>query len=449
MNSLVHFYGSCGCMGLARRVFDGMGARSAVSWNALVDGYVKCGEFETALGVFKMMQEAGSDVDGFTMLSVVGACAGLAALSLGVWAHVYVIRRCKEDVGGDVLMQNSLVDMYAKCGCVDMAWQVFSGMNRRDVASWNAMILGFAMHGRVKEALETFSSLCGAEGNHDVIKPTAISFTGVLTACNHGGMVGEGKRYFDMMRADYGIEPEIEHYGCLVDLLARAGLVEEAMDVVSAMPIKPDAVIWRSLLDGCSRKNASHVEVSELVARRAFDLEGGTASSGAYVLLSRVYASANRWDDVGLVRRLMEEKGVKKEPGCSSMEVDGVIHEFLAGDTSHPRSEEIYKMIEEVEKRLAAAGYRPDISQAPMIADVDDGKEQSLRLHSERLAIGFGLLCSRPGAPIRIMKNLRVCNDCHTVTKLISKVYGVEIIVRDRLRFHRFKDGACSCLDYW
>lgn len=433
-------------MGLARRVFDGMAVRSAVSWNALVDGYVKCCEFETALGVFKMMQEAGLDVDGFTMQSVVGACAGLAALSLGVWAHVYVIRRCKEDVGGDVLMQNSLVDMYAKCGCVDMAWQVFSSMNRRNVASWNAMILGFAMHGCVKEAVETFSSLC-AEGNH-VTKPTAISFTGVLTACNHVGMVSEGKRYFDMMKAEYGIEPEIEHYGCLVDLLARAGLVEEAMDVVSVMPMRPDAVIWRSLLDGCSRKNAS-VEVSELVARQAFDLGRGTASSGAYVLLSRVYASANRWDDVGLVRRLMEEKGVKKEPGCSSMEVDGVVHEFLAGDTSHPRSEEIYKMLEEVEERLAAADYRPDLSQAPMIAEVDDGKEHSLRLHSERVAIAFGLLCSRPGSPIRIMKNLRVCNDCHTVTKLISKVYGVEIIVRDRLRFHRFKGGACSCLDYW
>ncbi|KAK3027844.1 hypothetical protein RJ639_041478 [Escallonia herrerae] len=162
-----------------------------------------------------------------------------------------------------------------------------------------------------------------------------------------------------------------------------------------------------------------------------------------------LYAAANRWNEVGLLRKMMTDKGVRKEPGCSSIEIDGVDHEFFAGDTSHSQTKDIYQLLDVIEDRLGSIGYCPDVSQAPMVDETIDGKQQSLRLHSERLAIAFGLLNLKPGVPIRVLKNLRVCDDCHNVTKLISKMYNVDIIVRDRARFHHFRDGSCSCMDYW
>ncbi|KAI4373245.1 hypothetical protein MLD38_011390 [Melastoma candidum] len=177
---------------------------------------------------------------------------------------------------------------------------------------------------------------------------------------------------------------------------------------------------------------------------------GGEECSGVYVLLSRVYASAQQWNEVGLIRNLMMERGIAKEPGCSSMEINGVSHEFFAGDTSHPQTNSIYQTLYEIDEKLDAAGYLPDVSQAPMVEDeACDDKRNTLRLHSERLAIAFGLLNRKNGVPIRVFKNLRVCNDCHQVTKLVSRLYNMEIIVRDRTRFHHFKDGLCSCDDYW
>ncbi|KAI3863304.1 hypothetical protein MKW92_019786 [Papaver armeniacum] len=441
-NSLIHFYVSCGCLDLSVKVFEEMPERNLVSWNAMIDAFVQSGEFVAALRKFVEMQVL-FEPDGFTIQSLVTACGGLGTLSLGMWVHAYMLRNCDSIVQNDVLMNNSLVDMYCKCGSVEMARQVFDGMDKRDVTSWNSMILGFAMHGEIENALEAFDSMCEMKN----IMPNSITFIGVLSACNHGGMVCEGKNYFDLMVEVYKIEPRLEHYGCMVDLLARNGLINEALDLVSSMPIKPDVVIWRSLLDACCKRNAD-IELSEKVAKQVLASEEG-ASSGVYVLLSKIYASANRWEEVGLVRNLMSEKGIVKEPGCSSIELEGEFHRFISGDTSHPHTKEIYKTLNVIEQRLQSVGYVPDLSQATMIDELDDRKQNSLCLHSERLAIAFGLLKSRPGTPIRIFKNLRVCNDCHTVTKLISRLFEVDIVVRDRVRFHHFKDGFCSCKDYW
>ncbi|KAI3862060.1 hypothetical protein MKW92_042418 [Papaver armeniacum] len=441
-NSLIHFYVSCGCLDLSVKVFEEMPERNVVSWNAMIDAFVQSGEFVAALRKFVEMQEQ-FEPDGFTMQSLVTACGGLGTLSIGMWVHAYMLRNCDSIVQNDVLMNNSLVDMYCKCGSVEMARQVFDGMDKRDVTSWNSMILGFAMHGEIENALEAFDSMCEMKN----IMPNSITFVGVLSACNHGGMVCEGKNYFDLMVEVYKIEPRLEHYGCMVDLLARNGIINEALDSVSSMPIKPDVVIWRSLLDACCKRNAD-IEPSERVAKQVIASEDGV-SSGVYVLLSKIYASANRWEEVGLVRNLMSEKGIVKEPGCSSIELEGEFHRFISGDTSHPHTKEIYKTLNVIEQRLQSVGYVPDLSQATMIDELDDRKQNSLCLHSERLAIAFGLLKSRPGIPIRIFKNLRVCNDCHTVTKLISRLFDVDIVVRDRVRFHHFKDGFCSCKDYW
>lgn len=442
-NSLIHFYASCGVLECAQKVFDEMPERSSVSWNVMIDALVQLGEFDMALRLFSQMQNS-FDPDGYTLRSVISACASLGAFSSGMWAHAYILRASDASLGTDVLVNNSLVEMYCKCGMLDLAKQVFNGMLKRDVNSWNSMILGLAMHGHVESAMEHFDKMTKVEG----LMPNSITFVGILSACNHGGMVELGREYFDSMVKDYSIEPQLEHYGCLVDLLARRGLIEEALDLVSNMPAKPDVVIWRSLLDACCKKNAG-TQLSEEVAKMILESDGVT-SSGAYVLLSRVYASAARWSDVGLIRKLMIDKGIKKEPGCSSMEVNGVNHEFFAGDTSHPQRKDIYQVLDSINERLVAVGYRPDLSQAPLVEDEnEDRKQEALKLHSERLAIAFGLLHVKPGVPIRIFKNLRVCKDCHEVTKLITRIFNVEIIVRDRARFHHFKDGSCSCSDYW
>ncbi|XAR65137.1 hypothetical protein NMG60_11009116 [Bertholletia excelsa] len=443
-NSLIHFYASCGWLDDARDVFEKMPERSVVSWNVMIDALVQLGEFETAIKLFSEMQTSFKP-DGYALQSIIIACAALGALSSGMWAHAYLLKRCDFDVSGDVLMNSSLVDMYCKCGSLEIAKQVFHRMPLRNVSSWNSMILGLAMHGQAETAIEYFN-LMVAQG----LMPNSVTFVGVLSACNHRGMVAEGQKYFESMMRDYKIEPVLEHYGCLVDLLARAAFIEKALDIVSNMAIKPDAVIWRSLLDACCKKNAG-LELSEEVARQAMKSEPkGGVCSGVYVILSRVYAYAQRWNEVGLVRKLMTDKGVQKEPGCSSIEIDGVAHEFFSGDTSHPQTKQIYQILDVIDERLESIGYIPDISQAPLVDDeVNQGKKQSLRLHSERLAIAFGLLNMKPGVPIRVFKNLRVCSDCHNVTKLISRIYDVEIIVRDRARFHHFKHGTCSCKDYW
>ncbi|CAN8241112.1 unnamed protein product [Cochlearia groenlandica] len=452
-NGLIHFYGSCGCLDLARKVFDEMSQRrSIVSWNSMIDANVRAGEYGSALELFREMQRV-FEPDGYTMQSVLSACGGLGSLSLGAWAHAFLLRRCDVGFAMDVLIKNSLIEMYSKCGSLMMAEEVFCGMRKRDLATWNAMILAFATHGKAEEGFDCFENMV-REGKN-VVRPNSVTFVALLIACNHRGMVNKGRKYFDMMVKDYDIEPALEHYGCIVDLVARAGYITEAIDIVMSMPMKPDVVIWRCLLDACCKKSAS-VALSEEIARYIIETRDDYQSSdgnnsGAYVLLSRVYASASRWNDVGVIRKLMTEHGIKKSPGCSSIEINSVSHEFFAGDTSHPRTKQIYQQLTVIDDKLRSIGYVPDRSQAPLVdaSSNDSSKEYSLKLHSERLAIAFGLISLPPQTPIRIFKNLRVCNDCHEATKLISKVFNTEIIVRDRVRFHHFKDGSCSCADYW
>lgn len=443
-NSLIHFYASCGCSESARKVFDKMPDKSLVSWNVMIDALVQLGEFDEALKLFVEMESSSFEPDGYTVQSLINACACLGTLSMGMWAHANILRNCRMDSEFDVLVSNSLIEMYWKCGSLRMAMQVFQGMSRRNINSWNAIILGLAGYGEAERVFEHFSRMI----NEEKLLPNSITFIGVLNVCNHRGLVDEGRRYFNVMVNEYGIEPVLQHYGCLVNLLARNGRMDEALDVVSSMPMKPDAVIWRSLLDGSCRNSEGSLELSEEIARKII-AEEGTACSGVYVLLSKVYASANKWDEVGLIRKLMTEKGVSKEPGCSSVEINGVVHEFFAGDTTHPQTKVIYQFLDVIEERLKPEGYVPDFSQASLVDEGDNDKGQSLRLHSERLAVTYGLINSKHGVPIRVFKNLRICRDCHTFSKLVSKVFDIEIIMRDRLRFHCFRKGLCSCMDFW
>eukprot|EP01018_Ginkgo_biloba_P029375 Gb_08128 [translate_table: standard] len=435
-SALVDMYAKCGNLENARKVFDNIPERNVVSCNAMLTGYSQLKHPEQALEFFCAMQRGGMNPTQFTFGSVVSACATLAALDHGKQVHAHII---KDGFESCVFVGNALVDMYAKCGLIDDACKWFDKMPERSIISWTAIINACAQHGRGKEALQLFEQMQGAG-----MKPNHITFVGVLSACTHVGLVDEGHHYFDLMSRDYGIMPRLEHYACMVDLLGRAGYLYEAEDLIKKMPFEPDVVVWRALLGAC--RIHGKMELAERAAEHVLQLEPQDA--GTYVLLSNTFAAAGRWDGVANVRKLMKEEGVKKEPGGSWIEVKSKVHEFVVGDKSHPRIEEVYLKLEELTGKMKEAGYVPDTNF--VLHDVElEQKEHFLYHHSEKLAIAFGLISTPCGTPIRVVKNLRVCGDCHTATKFISEIVQREIIVRDAYRFHRFKNGLCSCGDYW
>ena len=433
-NAMISGFSRCGMVEVAREFFDEMKERDEISWSAMIDGYIQEGCFMEALEIFHQMQKEKIRPRKFVLPSVLSACANLGALDQGRWIHTYAKRN---SIQLDGVLGTSLVDMYAKCGRIDLAWEVFEKMSNKEVSSWNAMIGGLAMHGRAEDAIDLFSKMD--------INPNEITFVGVLNACAHGGLVQKGLTIFNSMRKEYGVEPQIEHYGCIVDLLGRAGLLTEAEKVVSSIPTEPTPAVWGALLGAC-RKHGT-VELGERVGKILLELE--PQNSGRYTLLSNIYAKAGRWEEVGEVRKLMKERGIKTTPGTSIIDLGrGEVHKFIIGDGSHPQVKDIYQMLDKVKERLQMEGYEPDPSQ--VLFDIDEEeKETAVWQHSEKLAIGFGLINTSPGTTIRIVKNLRVCEDCHSATKLISQVYNREIIVRDRIRYHHFRNGACSCKDFW
>lgn len=334
---------------------------------------------------------------------------------------------------------NALLDFYAKCGSIREAQKVFDEMEERNVVSWTSLIVGLAVNGFGEEALEHFKEL-----ERKGFVPSAITFVGVLYACSHCGMVDEGFNYFERMKEEYKIAPKIEHYGCMIDLLGRSGKVKEAYEYIQNMPLKPNAVVWRTLLGACT--SHGHLALGEVARAQLLQLEPG--HSGDYVLLSNLYAAEHHWSDVQRVRRSMLREGVRKTPGYSLVELGNKVYEFTMGDRSQPQSEDIYAMLSEITKLLKLEGYVPHT--ANVLADVEEEeKETALSYHSEKIAVAFVLINTAPGTPIRVVKNLRACADCHWAIKLISKVFKREIVVRDRSRFHHFKNGSCSCRDYW
>jgi pentatricopeptide repeat protein len=276
------------------------------------------------------------------------------------------------------------------------------------------------------------------------LTPREITFTAVLSACSHGGLVERGLELFESMKRDYRIEPRLEHYGCMVDLLGRAGKLAEAEKFVNEMHMKPNAPIWGALLGACRiHKNS---EIAERAGKTLIELK--PEHSGYYVLLSNIYARTNKWENVENIRQMMKERGVVKPPGYTLFEMDGKVHKFTIGDKTHPEIQQIERMWEEILGKIRLAGYTGNNDDA--LFDIDEEeKESNIHRHSEKFAIAYAIMRTKGHYPIRIVKNLRVCEDCHTATKLISKVYERELIVRDRNRFHHFKGGACSCMDYW
>ncbi|XP_068647657.1 putative pentatricopeptide repeat-containing protein At3g15930 [Aristolochia californica] len=434
--TMVTGFANLGQVDQARQIFDKMPQRDFVSWTAMIDGYIQANSFKEALEIFQKMQVAKIKPDEFTMVSILTACAQIGALEVGEWIRVYIE---KSDIKTDVYVGNALIDMYAKCGSIESAREVFHKMLKKDKFTWTVMIVGLATNGYEEEALDMFDKMLKA-----LVTPDEVTYIGVLVACAHGGMIEKGRQFFSGMSSCHGLTPNVTHYGCMVDLLGRAGHLDEALDIIENMPIRSNSVVWGALLSGC--RLHKNIELAETAAKNLLTLE--PQNSAGYILLSNIYAVCKRWEDVRRVRKMMLERGIRKTPGCSLTEMNGMVHEFVAGDRSHPRSDEIYSKLDEMSKEMKLAGYVPDKEE--VLIDIgEEEKENAIYCHSEKLAVAFGLIESKPGMTIRIVKNLRMCIDCHRAMKFISNIYDREIVVRDRTRFHYFRSGLCSCNDYW
>ena len=416
-------------------IFVNLEKKSLVSWNVMITVYMKNSMPSNAVDLYLQMEKGGVEPDAITCASVLPACGDLSALLLGRRIHEYVERK---KLCPNLLLENALIDMYARCGCLDDARKVFDRMKTHDVASWTSLISAYGMTGQACNAVELFMEM-----QNSGLNPDSIAFVAILSACSHSGLLDEGKLYFKQMTDKYNITPRIEHFACLVDLLGRAGRVDEAYNFIKQMPVEPNERVWGALLSSC--RVYSNMDIGLLAADNLLQL--APEQSGYYVLLSNIYAKAGRWKEVTAVRSLMKRRRIRKMPGISNVELNNQVHTFLAGDTSHPQSKEIYEELGVLVGKMKELGYVPETDSALHDVEEED-KECHLTVHSEKLAIVFALLNTQE-SPIRITKNLRVCGDCHIAAKLISKIVEREIVVRDTNRFHHFKDGICSCGDYW
>ncbi|CDO99958.1 unnamed protein product [Coffea canephora] len=436
-NSLLRLYTKCGCFDEVLKVFEGMPQRNVVSWNSIIMGFVKRENVFEALETFRKMQRVGVGFSWVSLTTILPVCARVTSTYCGKEIHAQIVKSSKMP---DVLVLNSLIDMYAKCGLVEYCRRVFDRIEYKDLTSWNTMLNGYAINGDMEKAITLFNEMIGRG-----ICPDEVTWVALLSGCSHRGLVDQGKVLFERMVTEFHIHPNLEHYACLVDLLGRAGRIEEALEIVKSMPVKPSGSIWGSLLNACR----IHGKISpvDFIAKELLEIEPD--NPGNYVMLSNIYANAGMWKGVNKMREMMEKRGIKKEAGCSWMYVKNRIHTFVAGGGFEFRNSEVYKKVhDELVKALEDVGYRPDTRV--VLHDVgEDLKAELVCGHSEKIATIFGLINCGSAMPIRITKNLRVCADCHSWMKYVSKATSRKIILRDTNRFHHFDKGTCSCNDYW
>ncbi|KAL9298443.1 hypothetical protein ACSQ67_024339 [Phaseolus vulgaris] len=433
-NSLINMYARSGRTDCARKAFDILFEKNLISHSTDIDANAK--ELDSEESFNHDTEHTAIGASSFTYACLLSGAACLGTIGKGEQIHALVV---KSGFGTDLCINNALISMYSKCGNKEAALQVFNDMGHRNVITWTSIISALAKHGFATEALELFHEMLEIGA-----KPNEVTYIAVLSACSHVGLIDEAWKHFNSMHYDHGISPRMDHYACMVDLLGRSGLLLEAVEFIRSMPFDADALVWRTFLGSC--RVHRNTKLGEHAAKMILEREPHDPAT--YILLSNLYASEGRWDDVAAIRKCMKQKKMMKETGYSWIEVNNQMHKFHVGDTSHPQAKKIYDELDELALKIKNLGYVPNTDF--VLHDVEDEqKDHYLFQHSEKIAVAFALISTPKPKPIRVFKNLRVCGDCHTAMKYISIVSGREIVVRDAYRFHHMKDGKCSCNDYW
>ncbi|GAV60040.1 PPR domain-containing protein/PPR_2 domain-containing protein/DYW_deaminase domain-containing protein [Cephalotus follicularis] len=433
--ALIDMYSKCGSIEDAQLVFDVMPERTTVGWNSIIAGYALHGHSEDALSMYYEMRDSGAKMDHFTFSIVVRICARLASVEHAKQAHAGLVRH---GFGLDIVANTALVDFYSKWGRIEDARYVFDKMPTKNIISWNALIAGYGNHGRGSEAVEMFEQML-----HEGMRPNHVTFLAVLSACSHSGLSEHGWEIFHSMSTDFKIKPRAMHYACMIELLGKEGLLDEALSLIRGSPFKPTANMWGALLTAC--RVQGNLELGKVAAEKLYGMEPEKLSN--YVVLLNIYYSSGKLKEAAAVVQTLKRKGLRMLPACSWIEVKKQSHVFLSGDKIHAQRKEIHLKVDELMVEISKHGYVPE--ERTLLPDVDQNEQQILLYHSEKLAIAFGLINTADWVSLQIVQSHRICSDCHNAVKLIAMVTGREIVVRDASRFHHFKDGSCSCGDYW
>ncbi|XP_065853281.1 pentatricopeptide repeat-containing protein At5g13270, chloroplastic [Euphorbia lathyris] len=430
---LVDFYTKCAEFESALKAFERIIEPNDVSWSALITSYCQMGEFEESLKVFESLRSKRTEaLNSFAYTSIFQACSALSDFTTGSQVHADAVKR---NLIAPRHGESAMVTMYSRCGKLDYANLAFESISEPDTVAWTAMIAGYAYQGNATEALKLFRTM-----QNSGVRPNEVTFTAVLTACSHSGLVEQGRDYLHQMSTKYGVAPSIDHYDCMIDIYARAGHFHEAIELIKNMPFDPDAMSWKCLLGGCwTHRN---LELGVIAAENLLCIDPD--DTAGYVLLFNLYAAFGKWKEAANIRKTMSERNLRKELSCSWITVKGEIHRFIVGDKHHSRTNEIYSKLNEFD-----CFAMNDETGLITEEDVSIERKEQLLVHSERLAIAFGLISLPKTAPVMVFKNLRACKDCHEFIKQVSFQTGREIVVRDSCRFHHFKLGECSCNDYW
>lgn len=435
-NSLINGFMRNGEVDKAKELFNNMPEKNVVSWTTMVKGFSQNGENDKALSTFFSMLKEGLKPNDLTVVSALSASSKIGALDAGVRIHNFLSNNYFALNG---VVGAALIDMYGKCGRIDTASQVFDKIKHKDLRTWSVMIWGWAIHGCFEQALDCFTKLKSTTGT----KPDEVVFLAILTACLHSRQPDKALEIFNSMRNNHSIEPTMKHYTLIVDILGRAGRLAEARSFINKMPMDPDMVIWGALFSAC--RAHKDVELAELASKKLLQLQPN--HPGAHVFLSNVYADVGRWDDVERVRSWMKGKGVEKDPGWSYVEISGKVRKFLVGENGDDDDmQKIYETLEEICRDIRRQGYIPGTEWVLHNIEEEE-KDECLWSHSEKLALAFGLINTEAKTTIRIVNNQRICGDCHSTMKFVSKTTERSIILRDIKRFHHFNDGICSCGD--
>uniref|UniRef100_A0A0D9XKL2 DYW domain-containing protein n=1 Tax=Leersia perrieri TaxID=77586 RepID=A0A0D9XKL2_9ORYZ len=433
-SKLVDLYGKAGDMDTADKVFQGISNKNVVTWNSLLASYRKNRKPEIALKLFPGMLK--SDViPNLVTLQIALLSSGMTmALQYGRELHGYIRKNWPD--GYPTALASALIDMYGKCGKIEAARLVFECTVEKDIATWNAIMSAYLLHRMPSEVTNLFKYI-----EQSGIQPDSVTFIMLLSACKQEGSMEEARRYFYSMEDVYSIQPTLKHYTCMVDIMGTAGLLEESLELIQKMQFEPDGCLWSTLLKAC--KLHSNLEIGEKATKALFELEPNNTSN--YMLLSNMYANSGLWDSTEAVRVAMTEKGLNVERQCSCLYLGTAVHAFEAGDFSHPAFERILSTWKDLSNRMEQSGYPPQEIEPYCNAEADPLSCQ----HTERIALCFGLISVHSHDPIRISKNFRMCLECHSSIKFISRDMNREIFVSDGCTYHHFRNGACSCGDMW